>query len=503
MKKEQLFYVKFTAGRSLQSQIKEMLVDNILAGYFCENEALPSCRKLAQNLQVSRNTVVLVYEQLVYEGYLTSRERQGYFINTDFVQKQTKPQSMLPEYNGQVDWLKRLHHVQHNDSLWRKSEAWSQCRYPFIFGQLDPLLFPISQWRECTRQATNSLLTRDWLWDSVDADDPMLIEQLRSRVLPRRGIRCQPEEILVTLGTQQSLYLLAQLLGGKETTLGIENPGYIDVRSIFTSTHTHLKSLKIDQSGLVIDETIDACDYLFITPSHQAPTTVTLPLTRRLALLERASINDQVIIEDDYESEMSFLGQATPAIKSFDHEQRVIYVGSMSKTLAPGLRIGYMVGPAPLIQAARALRRLMLRHPPANNQRTLALFLAEGYHDALVHRLRRVYQTRFECLREALVHYLPELRMSPTRGGSAVWLQGPSRLSTSMLHTQALKKSVFIEPGLPHFYHDKPSYNPPDYFMRLGFSMIQTENIQPGIKQLANLVKQQLDKNKLRKKTTQ
>lgn len=492
MKPEQLFYLDPKPGISLQAQIKEMLVAAILDGHLAPGAALPSCRKLAQNLSVSRNTVVLVYDRLLEEGYLVSRERQGHFVNPDFDSGLLNVDQQAAESTGPVDWQTRfqLHpSAQHNLT---KPAQWRQCRYPFIFGQLDPELFPVAEWRDCTRQATSSLLTRDWLGDSVDADDPMLVEQLRSRVLPRRGIRCGAEEVLVTLGTQQSLYLLAQLLGGQGVTLGLENPGYVDVRNIFELTGTRLKSLQVDAAGLVVDQQLQDCDYLFVTPSHQAPTTVTLPLERRLALLEGAATTDQIIIEDDYESEINFFGQPTPALKSLDKEDRVIYVGSLSKSLSPGLRIGYLVGPAPLIREARALRRLMLRHPPTNNQRTLALFLAGGHHDTMLRRLTQVYKQRFECLSEALETYMPEVKVSHTTGGSSLWLEGPAGLNASRLQTEALKHSVFIEPGRPHFYFADKERAAPDHFFRLGFSAIKTEAIQPGIQLLATLMREQL-----------
>ncbi len=481
---EQLFYLNPKPGISLQAQIKEMLVAAILDGHLGAGTPLPSCRKLAQTLGVSRNTVVLVYERLMAEGYLVSRERQGHFVNPSLEAAALAVDAGAKTQPGHLDWQKRFRIVPSAQRNLKKPEQWRQCRYPFIFGQLDPELFPVAEWRDCTRQATSSLLTRDWLGDSVDADDHMLVEQLRSRVLPRRGIRCSADEILVTMGTQHSLYLLARLLAGPGVTLGVENPGYFDVRNIFELTGTRVQGLTVDGDGLVVDQQLGGCDYLFVTPSHQSPTTVTLPLERRLALLEQADAQDLVIIEDDYESEINFFGQPTPALKSLDKSNRVIYIGSVSKTLSPGLRIGYLVGPAELIREARALRRLMLRHAPANNQRTLALFLAGGHHDTLLRQLTQVYRERYNRLSQALATCLPEVKVSKTTGGSSLWLEGPEGLQASRLQARALQHSLFIEPGRPHFYGD----GGPDNFFRLGYSAIPTENITPGIEILARLI---------------
>ena len=487
--KEHLFYLEPKPGLSLQVQIKEMLVSAILDGHLAPGDPLPSNRKLAQTLNVSRNTVVFVYEKLLEEGYIVSRERQGHFVDPDIDLAQL---AASPEVTADVqdetipaaEWSSRFRLQPQVPKHLAKAKQWRHCRYSFIYGQLDPELFPVSEWRECTRQATSNLLTRDWLGDSADADDPMLIEQLRSRVLPRRGIRCSADEILVTLGTQQSLYILAQLLAGPGVRVGLENPGYSDVRHIFNLTGALINPLSIDAEGVVVNASLQDSDYLFVTPSHQAPTTVTMSMARRKALLQCAENRDQIIIEDDYENEINFFGPPAPALKSLDKSGRVIYVGSLSKTLSPGLRIGYMVGPAEFIAQARALRHLMLRHPPSNNQRTLALFLAGGHHDTLLRRLTATYRERYDCLVKALQTHLPEMRISNTTGGSSLWLEGPEDLDTEALQERALRNSLFFEPARTLFFGDTVVKN----CFRLGYSSIKTEDIEPGIKLLAELI---------------
>jgi len=235
----------------------------------------------------------------------------------------------------------------------------------------------------------------------------------------------------------------------------------------------------------VLPDGIDGCDYAYLTPSHQCPTTVTLPLERRRALLALAAERDAVLIEDDYESEVSYADRPTPALKSLDTMQRVIYVGSLSKTLAPGLRLGYIVGPAELIREARALRRLMLRHPPANNQRAAALFLSLGHHEALVRRLTHVLKDRSLALRRSLDRHLPNLEKSNSIGGSSYWLKGPESLDAVVLAEGARRRGVLIEPGGVFFMAEAPPRN----FFRLGFSSIPAERIDAGIAELAALVR--------------
>jgi GntR family transcriptional regulator/MocR family aminotransferase len=318
-----------------------------------------------------------------------------------------------------------------------------------------------------------------------------LIEQIRSRLLPRRGILAGEDEVLITLGAQNALYMLASLLISAETTVTIEDPGYPDARNIFGLKTKNIVSIPVDEGGLPVDSRLDPCQYVYVTPSHQSPTTRTMPIERRKALLNRASQNDFVIIEDDYESETNYSGAPTPALKSLDEENRVIYIGSMSKTLFPGLRLGYVVASAELIKELRALRLYVLRHTPNNNQRTLAYFLSLGHHDALIHRLHRAYRSRWEAMADALNIYLPNAAKVPIYGGSTFWVEGHGDLDADALTKTALENGIVIEPGSTHFADP----NGPKNFFRLGFSSITLEKIQPGIKLLAELISQQ---NKLK-----
>ena len=275
-----------------------------------------------------------------------------------------------------------------------KHENWIKSSYPFVYGQFDPALFPTAEWRECNRMALAVLEIRNWAADMVDRDDPLLIEQIQARLLPRRGIFANPDEIIVTLGAQNALYMLATLLMGKGTKVAMEDPGYPDARSIFRLAGADIHPTPVDSDGHRDRSRFPTMrGFVFVTPSHHCPTMVPLSAERRADLLARASRHDQIIIEDGYDSQL--LDEAPQqALKSLDRSGRVIYVGSMSKTLAPGLRMGYIVAPGRLVAELRALRRFMLRHPPANNQRAVALFLSLGHHEALVRRLSAAFDER-------------------------------------------------------------------------------------------------------------
>lgn len=498
--RDQLFHLEPDGKATLQTQLRRKLVTAILAGQIPPGTPLPSCRKLAKTLSVARNTVSLAYQELVEEGFLISRERRGYFVNEDILRGQVhggnaaaaepRGPAGLPPAGDSPEWQARFRLLPSAQRNIVKPRNWQEFRYPFIYGQYDPELFPIAAWRECTRQAQSLDAIHDWAIDRFTDDDPVLIDQIRTRLLPRRGVLAAPDEILVTVGAQHALYLLTNLLVDASTTVGVENPGYSDARNIFSLMTGRVLPLAVDGDGLVMGPALDACDYVYTTPSHQFPSTATLALDRRRALLQRAESADFVIIEDDYESEINHLGTPSPALKSLDHGGRVVFVASLSKTIAPGLRIGYMVGPRPLIREARALRRLMLRHPPANNQRTIALFLARGHHDSLMRRLSHTYRDRWEAMRQAIARDMPECRFRPTSGGTAYWIEGPAALDAGQLERDAALDGILIEPGAVHFAGD----NPPKNFFRLGFSSISVDRIEPGISRLAEIMRRQLGK---------
>ena len=485
--RDQMFRMPADTSISLQSRIRQMLVTAILDGHIPPGSPLPSGRHLAQQLNVARNTVVLVYQQLVDEGYLTARERSGYYVNQDILAGRicdSRPPKR--HVDGAPKWSEKLAVQLAGQRNIVKPVDWQRYPYPFVYGQSDPALFPVADWREACRKALSVDAIKDWSRDRMDRDDPLLIEQIHTRVLPRRGVWAAAEEILVTVGAQQALYLIARLLFGAQTTVGIEDPGYVDARNIFALSAGRMLPLPVDAEGMIVDEQVVRCDYVLATPSHQYPTEVTMSVARRHDLLERAGRNDFVIVEDDYEAETNFLSDPSPALKSLDQNERVIYVGSISKSLAPGLRVGFMVGSEDLIREARALRRLMLRHPPSNNQRTVAHFLAQGHYDSLMSRLSHTYRDRWRVMGECLSRYLPESARIPTFGGTSYWVCGPEGLDATALARRAQQEGILIEAGDVYYFSDDP---PRNYF-RLGFSSIPVDRIEPGIRKLAELVRE-------------
>ena len=480
--RDALYHLERSKPASLQAQIREILIDSIRLGQLAPGDPVPSTRAMAGRLSVSRNTVTLAYQALVAEGFLVSRERSGFYVDpaaTDGIASRPQPVSV----GAGIDWGPRLAKHPGAQRNLVKPTDWQRQPYPFVYGQVDHEVFPIAEWRDCVRQAMGKRWIDAWTEDRFAEDDPLLVSEIARRILPLRGIAAQPDQIIVTLGAQNALYLIAALLVGRHTVAGIEDPGYPDMRNILALRTQNVRHLPVGPNGLDWQDRLDDINVLFTTPSHQFPTTVTMPMERRQELLSEACARDIVLIEDDYEFETNYAGTPHPALKSLDREGRVLYVGSLSKSLMPGLRLGFVVADASLVSELRALRRLMLRHPPGNNQRAAALFLANGHFDVLVRRIHRTYRDRWQIMRRSLDAHLPGWASPPGFGGSAYWLTGPPDMDSRALASKAEDEGVIIEPG-DSFFND-----PADgaRHLRLGFSSIPAERIDEGIRRLSRL----------------
>lgn len=476
------FFLDPNAQGTLKAQIQQMIAEGILSGRFRSGEKLPSSRKLAAHLGISRITVTLAYTDLVADDYLTSRGRSGYFVSPNAPQPPDFPTSR-PQSDS-VDWGRVLSRQGTETPQLEKPLDWQNYRYPFIYGQADPDLFDRANWRLCSLQALGkrdfSALTSDY----VDQDDPKLVEFIARHTLPRRGIKANPDEILVTMGAQNALWLSAQLLLTQRRHAVIEEPCYPGLRDILMQTRCNLHHVEVDEDGLPPDLLPPEIDVVFCTPSHQCPTTASMPLERRKALLAQASARDFMVVEDDYEFEMSFLKAPSPALKSLDQDGRVIYIGSFSKSLAPGLRLGYLVGPAPFIREARKLRTSVMRHPPGQIQRTAAYFLSLGHYDALIKRMARAFHARRITLEAAISEHGLTVAGRGAFGGSSVWMQAHGRRNTLELAKALKPKGVLIEPGGPFFLPDEDRV----CHYRLAYSSIPENRISDGIRILAEMI---------------
>jgi GntR family transcriptional regulator/MocR family aminotransferase len=489
---QHLFVLDTTGSANLQQQLTQKLVQSILNGHYGQGSRMPSTRKLAEQLGIARNTVVYAYQKLIDEGYLVSRERSGIYVSEELFEQYADTQLEADadepdEHSDAYPWDKVLPKLVLETSPPPYPQNWHQYPYPFVDGQFDMSLFPVAQWRECSKISLNVDEIRSWASDNGQLDDHLLTEEIRTKVLPRRGIFAKPEEIMVTLGSQQSLYLVSRLLMNSQTLLAMEEPGYEGIRNLAYQAYSPVHFVEVESDGMDVEAVPAHSNLVYVTPSHQMPTAVTMSMEKRKRLVERAQADDFLVIEDDYECESNFVAQPHPAVKSLDKTGRVIYVSSFSKVLAPGLRLGFMVASKALIQRARQLRTLISRHPPANNQRIMGLFLSLGYYDQTMRRLNDELAGRWHELREALNHYLAtSIVTTRTVGGSTCWIKGPEQLNSQRFAAEAAKAGILVEP-VNRFYGGKEK---PQYYFRLGVTSIPTAKIREGIEKLAQLMKQ-------------
>lgn len=476
------FFLKPDTTGTLQSRIQQMVAEGILSGRFRRGEKLPSSRKLAHHLGVSRITVTLAYTELLANDYLMSKGRSGYYVSDDAPEPPQFTDS--PHREDSVDWSRALGQKFTGGATPVKPQDWAQYRYPFLYGQTDPQLFDHANWRLCAMQALGArdfaALTRDY----YDQDDPQLVEFILRHTLPRRGITATPDEVLITMGAQNALWMTTQVLLTQRRRAVIENPCYPALRDILTQSRCHLSAVDVDEDGLPPEDIPENSDVIFTTPSHQCPTSYTMPLGRRQALLDRARALDALIVEDDYEFEMAYLKPPMPALKSLDRDGRVIYVGSFSKSLFPGLRLGYLVGSAPFIREARALRASILRHPPGLTQRTTAYFLSLGHYDSLIRRTGKALTDRRQIMEHAIGKHGLTVAGKGSYGGSSFWMRAPDHVDSEDLAKRLSAASVLIEPGTAFFAGDAPPRN----YYRLAYSSIAQARIDPGVAEIAKAI---------------
>jgi GntR family transcriptional regulator / MocR family aminotransferase len=474
------FVLPPAARGTLQQRLRLVVTDGVLSGRFVAGQKMPSSRGLAQHLGISRITVTLAYAELVSADYLEARGRSGYYISAS-APRAPELAARAPRREG-VDFAaltgRRFSQIAHVE----RPRDWESYPYPFIYGQADPSLFDHQNWRQC---ALRALGRRDFgvlTSDLYDGDDPLLVEYLLRSILPRRGIAAREDEVLLTLGAQNGLWMAVQLLlgGTGARRAAMENPGYPGLRGILAGQGAGVTAVATDEGGLPPDAIPPGMDVVFTTASHQCPTNATMPIARREALLARAARDNFVIVEDDYEFEMSFLKPAAPALKSLDTEGRVIYLGSFSKSVFPGMRLGYLVGPASFIREARALRLAMLRHPPGHIQRTMAYFLSLGHYETMINRMRAAYKRRRQVMAEAIAEAGLEVAGQGGFGGSSFWMRARG-VDTAALAQTLRADGVLIEAG--HAFFD-PAAQPREFY-RLGYSSIAPARIAEGIQRIA------------------
>lgn len=471
-----------SSGLSLRDQICEAVSEAIMSGSLAHDRPLPSCRELATQFGVSRNTVFAAYNRLVDLEFLVSHDRSGYFVNPQMADLQILQDDSRNRDRDAVPCPVTF--PSNNLMPIVNPLDWNAYPYPFIYNQIDPDLFPVDSWRECTRQALGRKTMPTWTGDSVESDSSQLVQQLRQRLLNTRGIYAEEDEILITLGSQNALFLLGTIFARLGNPIALEDPGFFGARNAFRFVGSEMIGVPIDEDGIIPSAIPAECQLVFTTPSHQFPTMITMSRTRREELLEAAAAKDFLIIEDDYEAEMNYVSNASPSMRSMDTSGRVIYVGSLSKTVSPGIRLGFIVAHRDIIHEARIARGVMMRHPPTIVQEIVALFFQLGHYDAHLRNIERRYKKRWHAMNDAMTKHLGMLQRTQSEGGTSFWLTGPEGFDGSELALRLRSKGVLIDRGQDYYLHGDNRRS-----FRLGFAYVPISKLEDGIKIIAEEVK--------------
>lgn len=371
----------------VQRQIYSAIRDLIVRGVLSSGLKLPASRELAKDISVSRNTVVRVYEQLNSEGYVETRQGSKTFVANLPASGRLESAAVVTPQAGKLSYFARAFDDDERVPFTPQASALRP-------STPDVAVFPFKTW--------NRLLGRHFLHQNVDLHNynyslgyPPLQEAIAKYLQAFRGVRCEPEQVLVTNGAQAGLDLLARVLLEKGDVVLMEEPGYVNARLVFSAAGAVIRPFHVDNAGWDLDQlAADKARAIYVTPSSQHPLGVTMRIEQRLRLLEIAHREDAWIIEDDYDSEYRVTGRSIPAMQGSDHLSRIIYIGTFAKTLFPAIRIGFIVLPNSIADVVKRAALYSGNQVSLPLQATLADFLMHGHFARHLRRTRRLYAQR-------------------------------------------------------------------------------------------------------------
>lgn len=480
------FFLTFSLDKAsstpLFRQLYQEIREAILAGRLGPESKLPPSRALAKELQISRNTVIMAFEQLLAEGYVEGRLGAGTYVSRSLPKPLTEKES-----DGLDETAKKpiLHTPRVRDHFMVLLESREQIR-PFQPGLPALDEFPRDRWAKLVekqyRKGASTLLGY-----GRTAGYRPLCQAIAHYVQTVRGVQCQEEQILITAGSQQGLALLAKVLLQPGDAVWFENPGYIGARSAFQSARAQLISVPVDDQGLCVDQgeaLYPQARLAFVTPSHQYPLGSTMSLQRRLSLLDWAKRYKAWVVEDDYDSYFRYTGRPLASLQGLDTEGRVVYMGTFSKVLFPALRLGYLVLPPALLDAFITEKALQDQHSPIIEQAALAEFIENGQFARHLRRMRTLYGGRRDALHQAVSAYLGDRMAIPhcESGLDLPGMLGPGWDDVS-LSKQALEAGIVSRP-LSSFYLSPESKKG----LLLGFSAFSKPVLDEAVQRLARVM---------------
>jgi GntR family transcriptional regulator/MocR family aminotransferase len=471
----------------LQRQVYASIRRAILDGRLPPGTRLPASRTLASDLGISRTTVVLAYEALLGEGYITGRGSAGSFVATLGVE-QSKPRPTRMSRATRDLSLEAA--TQRAVALATAAGGLPNVRttaVPFRTGEPALDLFPVRLWARLygrrARRSTGALLGY-----GGEAGHRPLRSAIAAYVSAARGVRATADQVILVRGTQQGVHLATRVLLTAGDVAWVEDPGYGAARTLLATTGASVTPVPVDSEGIVVSEGVRRAPrarVAHVSPSHQFPLGHTMSLARRFALLEWAGAAGAWVLEDDYDSEFRYVGAPIPSLQGLDAQERVIYLGTFSKTMFPALRLGYLIVPSALVDLFRATQVVGDRIAPSLEHATLAEFIEDGHFTRHVRRMRAVYAERHEALLRAIRRELDGVAdASPTETGMhlVAWLRNRSVDAARVSRTA---HDVGIEAAPLSMYTVK-AVLPPG--LLLGFAAVRPADMGPALRTLRQII---------------
>jgi GntR family transcriptional regulator / MocR family aminotransferase len=464
-------------GRQLAQALRAAIARSELKA----GDLLPSTRALSASLGVARGTVVEAFDQLLAEGYLESRVGAGTRVAPTLADqpRPTRP----PVARGP-----RTPPIQLPPRAGRLAEVAAAFtpmpEMPFAIAVPEGAVAPDAGWRRLGNRVRASRAAAPSSYG-----DPRGLMELRHAIADyvrkSRAVHCEPEHVVITAGTQQGLYLAGRVLLSRGDQVWAEDPAYPGMTAVLDDLDLLTTRVPVDAQGIDVDAGLAVCPNAraaFVTPSHQYPLGMPMSMARRNALLAWAQRRNAWIIEDDYDSELRYAGHPFPSLQGLD-PSRVIYLGTLSKVLFPSLRLGYVVAPAPLVDAFAGARALLDRHSPTADQHVLAAYMREGLFEAHIRRIRGVYAARRATLIAALQRHMPpEVVLQPSDQGMHLLLWLPRDIDDVQLAKAALADRIVVRAISP-MYKAAPQSG-----LMLGFGGFSSEQLEAAAKRLGSIV---------------
>lgn len=474
------------APGTISNQLYSAMRDMIHAGGLIAGERLPASRTLANDLNISRTTVINVFDRLISEGLIESRTGAGTYVSDALTATRPVP----PEGMDVTDTDRRMRKPRLSRTMAHASENFVD-RLPHKVNAFTTALpafdaFPSALWAR--------LASKHWRSDqeiSMGYSDPRgyfpLRQAIASHLLSNRGITCEPEQIFIVSGAQHAFQLIGTVLLDPNDFVWFENPGAIGARNSLIACGANLLPLPVDQDGLVVESGLRQAPQFrlaFVTPSHQQPLGVSMSLDRRFALLQAADDANAFIIEDDYDGEFRYSGHPPPTLKSIDMTGRVIYVGTFSKTLFPALRLGFILAPPPLVDVFNSVSKALFQGVPSSPQAITADFMQNGHFATHIRRMRKIYAERYQVLFDTAQRHLGGLLdIVPTNTGLHTIGLLPPHIAEEDVAAAALEKNIVVTP-ISRFCIAPTEVKG----LVLGFSGIKPAEIASGVETLADIL---------------